>query len=156
MNSYLLFPMSNGHFMESLAMHNNMRINIIAIMTFFISLLIVSNTPASEYLNSEEIRKVISGNSITGIWEEKEFKQNVHPGGIAVVNIAGMKLFNIPWIANDRNEYCENWGDWGWNCFKLKKVDNNKYLSVRTSTADKNKETDAMWTIHPGFIDINL
>ena len=112
-----------------------------------------TNAFADEYLTSKEIRELLSGNSMTGIWNNKEFKQNIHSDGIVVVNVKTMQLYNIPWIANERNEYCEYWGEWGWGCYKLKKISKNKYLSIRTDTEKEEKST---WTIHPGFIDINM
>ncbi len=118
-----------------------------------VGLVFSSGVSAAEYLTSKEIRSLVSGNSITGIWRGKEFKQNVHSDGIAVVNIKTMKLFNIPWIVNKKNEYCEDWGEWGWGCYKFKKISDNKYLSIRTDSKNEEKST---WTIHPGYIDINL
>jgi len=112
-----------------------------------------SNVSAGEYLTSIEIKNLVSGNSITGIWQDKEFKQNVHKNGIAIVNIKTMKQFNIPWLINDNNEYCEDWGEWGWACYKLKKASGNKYLSIRTNTKNKEQST---WAVHPGHIDIGL
>ncbi len=112
----------------------------------------VFSTHAGEYLNAKEIKLLVSGNSITGIWRGKLFKQNNHADGGAIVNIKTMKLFNVPWIANEKNQYCEDWGDWGWGCYKLKNIGDNKYLSIRVDT----KEETSTWTIHPGFIDINL
>lgn len=118
-----------------------------------LGILFSSNSYAGDYLTSKEIKELVSGNSITGIWRGKEFRQNVHPDGMVTVNIKTMKQFNIPWIVNDKNEYCENWGEWGWGCYKFKKISNNKYLSIRTDTKHEEKST---WTTHPGYIDINF
>ncbi len=125
----------------------------IKISALFLSVVFSLSINAGEYLTSQDIKNLVSGNSISGVWRGKKFKQNVHSDGIAVVNIKTMKLFNIPWRVNDKNEYCEDWGEWGVGCYRLKKVNVNKYLSVRTD--NKNKE-ESIWTVHPGFIDINL
>ncbi|HFD32142.1 MAG TPA: hypothetical protein ENJ28_05475 [Gammaproteobacteria bacterium] len=123
--------------------------------TYIIALLssFVFSANADEYLNAKEIKQLVSGNSITGIWRGKEFKQNNHADGGAIVNIKTMQLFNVPWIANEKNQYCEDWGDWGWGCYKLKRIRDNKYLSIRVDTK---KEETSIWTIHLGFIAINL
>jgi len=120
-------------------------------LAIILFLFISTTSNAAEYLNSKEIKTLVSGNSISGMWRGKEFKQNNHSDGVAVVNIKTMGLFNVPWIANERNEYCEDWGDWGWGCYKLKKTSKNKYLSIRTNIK---KEETSTWTITPGYIDI--
>jgi hypothetical protein len=107
----------------------------------------------SEYLKEFEIKKLMTGNSISGVWQGNIFKQNNHVDGIAVVNIKGSKINNIPWVVNERNEYCENWGSWGWSCYKFKKTTNEKILAVKVGS---DKQNEVTWNWHPGFIDINL
>jgi hypothetical protein len=107
---------------------------------------------ADDYLDSAAIRDLVTGNSLHGDYDGSQFKQNFHADGHVVVFIAGDKVYDVNWIANERDEYCEYWGDeWGWSCFKFKQPVDGKLTAVKV-TDDKAVYT---WNLSSGFIDIN-
>ncbi|MBV1920130.1 MAG: hypothetical protein KUG73_05575 [Pseudomonadales bacterium] len=119
---------------------------------FSLCVLLAANGEAEEakYLDSNEIEALISGNSISGIYQGKSFKQNNHSGGIAVVSIQGSKIYKIPWMTI-KNEYCENWNGNDWSCYKLKKREGNTVVAIKSDDNSLN-----VWRWHAEFIDINL
>ena len=52
-------------------------------------------------------------------------------------------------MANDRDQYSEDWGEWGLACFTFKRLAGDKILTRRPDGT----EPTAQW--HEGFIDIN-
>lgn len=107
---------------------------------------------ADDYLDSAAIRDLVTGNSLSGVYDGNQFKQNLHADGHVVVFIAGDKVYDVNWIANERDEYCEYWGEeWGWSCFKFKQPVDGKL------TAEKVADENAIytWDLSSGFIDIN-
>jgi len=107
---------------------------------------------AGDYLDSAAIRDLVTGNSLHGDYDGSQFKQNFHADGTVVVFIAGDQVYNVNWIANERDEYCEYWGDeWGWSCFKFQEPVNGKLTAVKVGE-EKSVYT---WNLEKGFIDIN-
>ncbi len=125
---------------------------VIILCTVFTGLTVHANAEQAQVLDAVQIQKLMAGNSISGIYEGKKFKQNNHADGIAVVYIAGEKVRNIHWIANDRDEYCENWGEWGWSCFKFSRSNGKKLSVVKQGNGN---QPAISWDWHKGFIDIN-
>ncbi|RED53618.1 hypothetical protein [Aestuariispira insulae] len=104
---------------------------------------------ANDFMNAKEIQTLMAGNSISGVHKGTPYKQNNHADGIAVVWMKGDKVRNIPWHVNDKDQYCEDWGEWGVICFNFMKLPDDKIKSVRTDGV----EGVANW--HKGFIDLN-
>lgn len=111
-----------------------------------------STAIADEYLDAAAIRDVVTGNSLHGDYDGSKFKQNFHADGYVVVFIAGDRVYNVPWIANDRDQYCEYWGtEWGWSCFKFKAPVDGKLTAVKVG----DEKSVYNWNLEAGFIDIN-
>ena len=107
---------------------------------------------AGDYLDSAAIRDLVTGNSLHGDYDGSKFKQNFHADGTVVVFIAGDKVYNVNWVANDRDEYCEYWGeDSGWSCFKFKQPVDGKLTAVKVA----DEKSVYTWNLEEGFIDIN-
>jgi hypothetical protein len=107
---------------------------------------------AGDYLDSAAIRDLVTGNSLHGDYDGSKFKQNFHADGTVVVFIAGDQVYNVNWIANERNQYCEYWGEeWGWSCFKFQAPVDGKLTAVKVG----DEKSVYTWNLEPGFIDIN-
>ena len=104
---------------------------------------------ADDFMSAKEIQTLMAGNSISGVHKGTPYKQNNHADGIAVVWMKGDKVRNIPWFVNDKDQYCEDWGEWGVICFNFQKLPEGKIKSIRTD----GHEGIADW--HKGFIDLN-
>ncbi|WP_020590583.1 hypothetical protein [Kiloniella laminariae] len=122
----------------------------IGILTALAFLTGLSSAQAENYMNADEVRTLMSGNSISGVFgDNKAYKQRNHANGIAVVAVKGDPVRLIPWFVDDQARYCEDWLDWGVFCFKLRQGDTaNKIISLRPS----GEELGFDW--HEGFIDI--
>ena len=107
---------------------------------------------AEEYLDAAAIRDLVTGNSLHGEYDGNQFKQNFHADGTVVVFIAGDQVYTVNWIANERDEYCEYWGEeWGWSCFKFKPPVDGKLTAVKVG----DEKSVYNWNLEQGFIDIN-
>ena len=107
---------------------------------------------ADDYLDAAAIRDLVTGNSLHGDYDGSQFKQNFHADGNVKVFIAGDRVYNVNWIANDRDEYCEYWGEeWGWSCFKFKAPVDGKLTAVKVD----DEKSVYTWNLEQGFIDIN-
>ncbi len=108
-------------------------------------------------LTAEEIGKMMSGNSIFGVFPDgvTEYRQNNHTDGIAVVVVKGDKIRNIPWEAVEIEgvgHYCEDWSAEGWGklCFTVTREEDAKPVFTNA----KGKANSQNW--REGFVDLNF
>ncbi|MGY8870375.1 MAG: hypothetical protein ACKVJE_08040 [Pseudomonadales bacterium] len=109
----------------------------------------IAHAESDSFLNAAEIHVLMAGNSMSGKYDGKDFKQNNRADGVAIVHIDGQKIQHISWIVNDNDE---NWKEWGWSCFKLKKLDNNKVIAVKRRVQ---AHEQYQWQCSNGFINLN-
>jgi len=105
---------------------------------------------ANESLTKKNIIKLLSGNSISGFWNGRPFKQNIHSTGIADV-FFNNTIYKIPWKVNQNNKYCEDWSELGWFCSILQIKNNKEIIAVRYKHG---KKIESIWWLYPGFIDL--
>ncbi len=105
---------------------------------------------ANAFLERQEIIKLLSGNSISGQWNGRAFKQNIHRNGIADVYFNNTR-YKIPWKVTSKHQYCENWGELGWYCSKLKNKINNTISVIRYQHDIK---IESIWRWYPGEINL--
>ena len=76
----------------------------------------VSAEPIS---SSEDLHKLISGNSLYGRYNDVEFRQYMRDDGVLLVKIKGEEaVLHARWFINDSAQYCEVWPDHS-SCFGI-------------------------------------
>ncbi len=105
---------------------------------------------AESFLTKSEIIKLLSGNSLSGQWNGRAFKQNIHSNGMADVYFNN-SFYKIPWKINSKNEYCEDWAELGWYCSKIKNLTKSTITVIRYH---RGKKIESIWRWHPGHIDL--
>ncbi len=75
--------------------------------------LLVSNLAMAEfYQDADALKRLFSGNSLVGTYNELQFIQTLHQDGSVHVAVKGDKtILKAKWFINDKAEYCEQWPD---------------------------------------------
>jgi hypothetical protein len=95
------------------------KLRIFASLLPAIAVLLAVPIAAEPISNSEELRKLISGNSLYGRYNGVEFRQQMREDGVLLVNVKGEKAVRkARWFINDSAQYCEEWPDHN-SCFGI-------------------------------------
>lgn len=133
-----------------------LKAGLIAVSTSIAAQFAIGAVQAGEKLSKADIEKLMSGNSINGVFgkDNQAYRQNNHSDGYLVVHLKGDKILTIPWFAKEEGGvgmYCEDWKVVGWDtyCFTAERKSDTEIAFTRPS-GDINTAT---WT--EGFIDLN-
>lgn len=85
----------------------------------------------NKLLTTSEIIKMVSGNTLSGVFGEKKtrYAQRVHANGIAVIHVEGSPIRLSPWFVKEPNSYCEDWDKDGIYCYQI---------NLNTKTGERN------------------